>query len=416
MTVPINNNILNLVYNKWNNDIPINNGKSEYPNLHFWEVDEYVSFCNNLKCGNLQLYSDIILKYNKISDVYETPNQKFYYFISYAMLSLERIVDDNLIFTNEIKKCLNDCKNFNIVLLSPHEYESENSFIKINNLDINKEQIYIINNNYELKNYVKKYNSKINVHCTNFLPIWTAGSLTRNNGTKFNINKKNKFFMCFNRNSKIHRYSLLVFMKNNNLLDDTNWSFLPPRELDKSNYNLIFNQDSINFKYKKEIEYFSKLKRKISDYEMEDYIFDENNEIVSTIDKPKNYENSYVNIVTESEFLDIFNVKQVTEKSLKPFYYYQFPLILSTHHHNKMLRERYDFDFFDDIIDHSYDDEIDQKKRFNKFTNEIVRLYKNKESLINFYNENFDRFENNKNKVIKIDKDISDYLFLKKLI
>ena len=76
----------------------------------------------------------------------------------------------------------------------------------------------------------------------------------------------------------------------------------------------------------------------------------------------------------------------------------------------------YDFDFFDDVINHSYDNEPDQKKRFKMITEELKRLHENKETLIQFYSKNSQRFEDNKNKVIQIGKNKSDYLFIKNLL
>ena len=119
--------------------------------------------------------------------------------------------------------------------------------------------------------------------------------------------------------------------------------------------------------------------------------------------------------MTETKFLDEDNVVQISEKSFKPFFYYQFPMILATHHHIKSLKEKYDFDFFDDVIDHSYDNEPNQKKRFNMFVNELVRLHKNKEKIIGFYENIQERFEENKKKVIEIGKNNSDFIFIKSL-
>jgi hypothetical protein len=133
-------------------------------------------------------------------------------------------------------------------------------------------------------------------------------------------------------------------------------------------------------------------------------------------DIPLNYINSYVNIVTESHFLDKENVIQISEKSFKPFFYHQFPMILASHHHIESLKQKYRFDFFDDVIDHSYDNESDQKKRFSLFTKELKRLNDNKENLIEFYKNNQHRFEENKNKVIKIGYLNSDYLFMRSLL
>jgi hypothetical protein len=91
-------------------------------------------------------------------------------------------------------------------------------------------------------------------------------------------------------------------------------------------------------------------------------------------------------------------------------------MILATHHHIKSIKEKYNFDFFDDVIDHSYDNEPNQKKRFNLFVNEIKRLHDNKENLIEFYRNNKHRFERNKNKFIAIANNKSDYNFFKSLV
>ena len=61
-----------------------------------------------------------------------------------------------------------------------------------------------------------------------------------------------------------------------------------------------------------------------------------------------------VNIVTESCYLE--DEIHITEKSMKPFYFYQFPLFLASYGHVKHLKERFGFDVFDDILNHSYDE------------------------------------------------------------
>ena len=414
--------ILNLVYDKWEGDTPIANGKSQYPNRHFWDIEEYLQFYVNSFVEQNERFKIIR---NRIEDVYNNPDKKFYYFIGHATIDLVEIVESGLFFSDEIINCLKNCKNFFVVLFSNHECESENGFVKMNQLDVNQSQIYIVNNNYKLKEYVDKYKSKINVCSTEYLPIVVSLSLQRDLGTEFKTNIKEKFFMCFNRGPKIHRLSLLVYLKKNNLIDYTNWSYIPIDGISyNESYNQIFNDFEIEY-YRDEINYFNNLKLKISDYEINDLEFNDKNEIkilnsryikaLSPPDMPHNYENSYVNIVTESQFLNS-SVIHITEKSMKPFFYYQFPMILSTQYHIKSLKERYDLDFFDDIIDHSYDNEPNEKIRFKMFTNEIKKLFDNKDKIIEFYNSNIIRFQSNKNKIIEIGKSKSDYLFIKNLL
>jgi hypothetical protein len=415
---------LNLVYDYWDGDSPILNGKTHYPTNHFWDIEDFVNnYVNSFSVSQHK----IKVKSCKISEVYENPNQKYYYFICHAAINIDDIIKDNKIITNEIKQCLISCDNFNLVFFSHHESDDEDGFKILNNSDLPKKQIYLINNNYKLNEYVSDYNSQIKVYSVMYLPVVVSATLYDLSGTKFSFDKKERFFMCFNRGPKIHRHSLLVFMLKHNLLDESNWSFIPNffSIYDFENYKQIFDVDEIK-NYDKEIKTLNELKLKISDHENTELSFDDNNEITVLNPKyknvllppeiPENYINSYVNLVTETKFLDNENVIQISEKSFKPFFYYQFPMILATHHHIKAMKEKYDFDFFDDVIDHSYDNEPDQKKRFKLFVNEVKRLHDNKENLIEFYRNNQVRFEINKNKVISIMNNYSDYIFFRSLI
>jgi hypothetical protein len=416
-------NTLNIVYDYWDGMKPIPNGKTQYPKKHFWDIEDFVcSYVNSLS-----KVEKLIVKNCKISDVYENLNQKYYYFICHATMDIDEIIKDNLIINNEIKECLRLCNNFNLVFFSNHESDREDGFLILNNSDLPKNQIYIMNNNYKLNEYVNKHNSKINVHSVMYLPVVVSITLPHMDSVEFTFDRKERLFMCFNRGQKIHRYSLLVFMLKNNLLGDTNWSLIPNNIIKYSyeDYEKIFEYDDIEI-YKNEIEIFNDLKLKVSDHEKTELSFNDKNEITVLNPKythlllppdfPLNYSNSYINIVTETKFLDNENVIQISEKSFKPFYHYQFPMILATHHHIKSLKEKYGFDFFDDIIDHSYDNEQDQKKRFDLFVKEIKRLHDNKENIIEFYRNNRHRFIRNKNKVIAIKNDKSDYVFFKTLL
>jgi len=417
------NNILNVVYDYWDGDKPIPNGKFVYPNKHFWDIEDFINLYINSFSGE---GDKISVKNNRLPDVYENPNQKYFYFIGHATMNIDEIIQSNLIISDKIKNCLRLCSNFNIVFLSHHESDSEYGFTLLNDSDLPKHQVWIINNNHKLPEFVNKHNSVIKVHSSMYLPVVVSESLRELGGTEFSSDKKEKFFMCFNRVPKIHRYSLLAFMMKNNLLDDTNWSLIPVYfvNFNCETYGEIFEIEECQ-NYSKEIETLNKLKLKVSDHEETELSFDENNRITVLNPKyakallppemPLNYKNSYVNVVTESHFLDKDNVIQISEKSFKPFFYYQFPLILATHHHIKSLKEKYGFDFFDDVIDHSYDNEMNQKKRFDMFVKELKRLHDNKKTLIEFYEKNQNRFEENKKKVLEIGNNISDYLFIKSL-
>jgi hypothetical protein len=80
------------------------------------------------------------------------------------------------------------------------------------------------------------------------------------------------------------------------------------------------------------------------------------------------------------------------------------------------MKELYDYDFFDDIINHEYDNEPNFKKRLYMFVEEIKRLNQNKEQIKEFYRNNQQRFIDNKNKVLNMLSDTSDFTFFKNLI
>ena len=82
-----------------------------------------------------------------------------------------------------------------------------------------------------------------------------------------------------------------------------------------------------------------------------------------------------------------------------------------------MVKLKYGLDFYDDIIDHSYDDEPNQRKRLDMFVNEIKRLSENKQMIIDFYKNNKERFIDNKQRIVNILKVVDeDYLFFESLI
>jgi tetratricopeptide (TPR) repeat protein len=66
------------------------------------------------------------------------------------------------------------------------------------------------------------------------------------------------------------------------------------------------------------------------------------------------------------------------------------------------MKEKFGLDFYDDIINHSYDSHPNQRIRLEMFFNEIKRLSNMKTELIDFYKNNYERFEANKQKVLKI--------------
>lgn len=424
----------NIVYDNWEGENFIPNCKNIYGNRNsikdpYYLILHYVddtSFKND----------KFKIKRCRLEHVKQNPNEKYYYIINYGSSLCDLFFyEENYekfdidILSDQIKKMLIENDNFYVIFLNEHEpddfygYELLIQYIDKNNLDTKK--FYLINNNSNVGNF-EYFGKKVNTYKLNFIPHSSIKVLTRIGGIKFNENKDGKFFMCFNKSPKKHRYGLLMLLKKYKLLEEINWSLVPTWDCNFGHSYLsnLFN-DLESFLLEEEIKFLEDIKFKTSDYEQqENYfrIFEEINreKLPAWIHVPeplKSYENSYVNIITESCFENEMKSIHISEKSFKPFYYYQFPLILSTPFHIRNMKETYDLDFYDDIIDHDYDNNIDDKKRLTKFLKEIMRLNGMKNELINFYKERKERFLSNKIKIENILKIVdNDYKFFESLI
>ena len=125
------------------------------------------------------------------------------------------------------------------------------------------------------------------------------------------------------------------------------------------------------------------------------------------------HKDSYVSIITESCFDYPNDVIHVTEKSIRPFFYYQFPIIFATKDHIKFMEEEFGFDFYRDIIDHSYNDIENDKERFQATLKEIERINDNQDLFKTFFKSNRERFEKNKKIVenfLNNDQDIKYFI------
>ena len=428
--------VFNMVYDVWENDKPAPNLLTKFPNKQLSDPEFLLLHYQNDASKEYKFEK----KKYKIEEVSLYPNENFYYMVDYGGNHLsEFLLDEETIspkpiktdpLSDIVKKTLVEQKNFKIIFITEHEPDNEKSFvllmnyIKENNFD--EKQFYLINNNSLVYQYPQKYNFNINVHQLDFISHSSTKVLSFIGGCNFIPNKEGKFFMCFNKSPKIHRYSLLCILLKNNMLDDINWSLVPSwnAKPNESFYHNFFDASDI-VKYKTQIDYFEKLSIKRSDYEEDKGWFNEyqhinNKEFPLWLQIPeyeKNYESSYVNIVTESKFLDSDNNIHISEKSFRPLFYYQFPLILGSRNHIRKMKEKFDLDFYDDIINHSYDSHPNQRIRLEMFYNEIKRLSNMKTELIDFYKNNYERFEANKQKVLKILEIVDkDYYYFENLI
>ena len=407
----------NIVYDRWSEDNNI-----YYANLY---PSKNLHYRYRIQVGLFRFY-DLFnqIRNCNVQEVYENPNENYYYFINGDSMIHHFREETDIPLGHDIKECFYNCKNFNIILLNEHEYEPEIFITFMENLSKTKnydpERLYILNNNSKLDLYKEKHDIKIQLFSLDFLMKFISRHLVEFGEPNFNTSKEGHFFLCHNRSPKQHRYALLCLLKKHNILDEIDWSLLMGwyhrKEKRHINPNIYFSdvltQNEID-NHINEINFFNSIEIKKSRYEEDKTWFDDTTETAeifwNRVYEQKSYENSYVNIVTESAYLP--NEIHITEKSLKPFYFFQFPLFLSTYNHVKYLKERFKFDVFDDIINHDYDNEKDNKKRLKMVFDEIVRLNNKKEELKEFYLLNKQRFIDNKNKVVEISNSNRDNNF-----
>jgi hypothetical protein len=222
----------------------------------------------------------------------------------------------------------------------------------------------------------------------------------------------------------MHRLGILTALKHHNLLDDTDWSFLRGNRLadmklengdiDPNILRYVFDQDLIN-EIQNSLNFFKNINIKKSDFENYDIDTPDKGQDWNTMFENNPYKHSYINIVNESQF-EMDNLIHITEKTLIPFYYSQFPLIVATHQHIKKTKELYGFDFFEDFFDLSYDNEPNPQKRMRMIIDEIVRVSKQKDRLEGLYRSSKKRFKYNKEIVTSLYDDKTDYNFFQSLI
>jgi hypothetical protein len=322
---------------------------------------------------------------------------------------------------------LKNNSNFNVIL--SNDAESDDDFLiecldnlfKTMGIDTNK--IVIINCNESNHDLKKKLNSNIITHSTNNGKFACANELTRF-PYQFEENR-NFLFMTYNRMPKFHRFALLVHLMRHNILDNTDWSWLRGYELSELysgrelDFIMYLNQCPLPeeiLKFEKEYKTLLNVQIKKSIYEIDCQVDYPPYRIDTEASYSNNaYNNSYINIVTETNF-DKNDIILTSEKSFIPLFFSQIPIIMASANHVKKMKDRYGFDFFDDIVNHSYDSELDPNKRFKMIIDEILRLNNKKEEIVNFFKNNKSRFDRNVQIFEEMKKDKTDYNFYKSLI
>ena len=388
-------NFLNLVFDVWDvNNKPV-------PNLNHLNIKlngDYIQIPHLLV--NLPNPLVNIRKCN-LNDVDTRDN--YYYVINHLCTYKNIFTEDYWEIPQHIEDCIRN-KNLNVIFLNEHEsFKSIETTIKdlttiLRKKGLNEKQFYIISNNSLLTETKSRFNTDINVGKINYL----LECISRDNEVKITeddiVNDKEFIFLCHNRRPKTQRTDLLISLKRQGILDSgvMDWSLtyglLNDYIFDTRNFSLVdYTESDFDFLSKPKLSFYESNKDWFSD--INNYSAWEHLDLTT-------FQQSYFNIVTESHF-DIDDV-HMSEKTFKPFYYFQLPIFLASYRHVELLKQEHDLFLFDDFIDHSYDKEHDHKKRLSMVVSEIVRLSKMKDEIRRYYIEN-------KSKLISNHKYISNY-------
>lgn len=341
---------------------------------------------------------EIKVNYCKINEI--VMDEIYYYFIHFN----ENLYDGtNWEIPLHVENILRTKKNLRVVFYNEHESFSnpKKYYTELVNTirykKLNESFFYLVNNCSELYDLKKEYPSNINVFKTNYLVELLSKYTTVNTNVDDIITEKKFIFLCQNRRPKPHRFTLLTLLDMKDLLsspDLIDWS-LTYGVTDSYNFNsenfggeFLLNDASFKTSFNNIREKKICYHETNNNWFHDEKFFDAYHHI--TI---KTHQESYINIVTESHF-GIDSV-HITEKSFKPFYYFQLPLFVSTSNHVKYLKKEHDLYLFDDIIDHSYDNEKDKFKRLHMIVDEVKRLSKEKENIKKYYKDNISKLVHN---------------------
>ena len=209
----------------------------------------------------------------------------------------------------------------------------------------------------------------------------------------------NKNFISLNRHARDHRMVLLSYLfglgydqwGDISFLHQVGWSTKDLLEVLPWEFSMDRHADDREII----LSGYSKVHRN-EDLVKDDYLIytgGVNNNYVNFENKLRSrYENSFVEIITESSFTPPSYM--ITEKFLHSIYGCNFPILLSGAGAVAHLRE-VGFDMFDDIVDHSYDSMPDPFDRIINAVKLNSRLLTDGDHIKSLWKDNRSRFERN---------------------
>ena len=201
---------------------------------------------------------------------------------------------------------------------------------------------------------------------------------------------KDKKYNFYNGVHKPHRLKSYELIKNNNLLTEGYFSYADFAFLSKTDEEISYFMNFLNIKT--EYEY----KQYLSNFEIPmlyDTIDSDPNIFVAFAIPPQTSMQSYISITTETFFQDNNKDLIFSEKSFKPFYGFNIPLIVGQPTGLKYLKDL-GFDLFEDLFEIS--PTYNKTETFEQLNKNLEKIKKiSKLELHTFYESNLSRIYHN---------------------
>jgi len=319
-------------------------------------------------CEYLDTNKDInvlVCNIDIFKECYTIPNSYFSH-ISKKYPYIKFIVSSDETFFNYTKKEYNHQNVFYIIngIINPYSFSKDLNYIT------NLTSYYILNNylQEDYNNFIKRL-------------FYTTFNLV-----------KDKKYNFYNGVHKPHRLKSYELIKKNNLLDEGYFSYADFAYLSKNNE---YNQEFIDFlELKTEKEY----KNYLSNFEIP-LLYDSEesdpNVFIPFLTPPQTSLQSYISITTETFFNEGEFAKNLvfSEKSFKPFYGFNIPLIIGQPTSLKYLKDL-GFDLFEDFFD--LEPVYSKSEIFKQFDKNLKKIKQmSKSDIHKFYINNINRITTN---------------------
>lgn len=300
--------------------------------------------------------------------------------------------------------------------LTDKTIELFNSFVTKN--EFKKEDIFFVNNNFQIKKDSHKYKFSVATFpwyiLLGFDPrlYGRTDSMTNKELTfvksddAFNSysNIRKYKFLSYNRNSqRLHRPYLVSKLHNDDIIKDSIISLYESDMLtnfDKtlqSNHNIEFETLKFSLEDKAILKKFID---EIYPLRLDHNTAEECARADNQISTKEHFLDSYFNIVCETSCHSDYTF--ITEKTLRPIINLQPFIVFGNPYTLKSLKEM-GFKTFDKWIDESYDLEINTNKRFELAYNEILKISKlDIDEIHEMYFDMFEILDHNFNNLVKI--------------